>query len=117
MDIQEATSLLLLGNRAREKRGRRKRKKRVEVQGQQQQNQQQQQGSLDLVQMNRAVESLIMDDPPNQPQDFTRVLPPSIWEEWLWRSNPNDPPTSDALLNRNHLLGFLICRQVVVGSR
>ena len=101
MDIHEAASILLLGGR--HTNGKKKRRKELPAPPAQE-------GLYDLSGMNGAVESLIMEDAQSQPRDFTKVLPPSIWEEWLWRSNPNEPPTSDALLNRNQLLGLLICR-------
>lgn len=58
--------------------------------------------ALDLVAMNTAVEEL--------GDGRLQLLPGSVWEEWLWRSDPNDPPSSDCLLNKNQLLGLLICR-------
>lgn len=64
---------------------------------------------LNLVAMNAIVEDLSAETHgPNgnaQPQ-----LPASVWDEWLWWSDPNDPPNSQTLLNRCQLLGLLICR-------
>lgn len=37
-------------------------------------------------------------------------LPPEIWHEWLWGTNPEEAYHMDVLLNRNHLLGLLVCR-------
>jgi hypothetical protein len=36
-------------------------------------------------------------------------LPGEIWDEWLWKTDPEEQCTSELLLNRNHLLGLLIC--------
>ena len=37
-------------------------------------------------------------------------LPPETWHEWLWGTDPEEPYHVDVLLNRNHLLGLLVCR-------
>ena len=37
-------------------------------------------------------------------------LPAGIWHEWLWGTDPEEPCHIDVLLNRNHLLGLLVCR-------
>ena len=37
-------------------------------------------------------------------------LPAEIWHEWLWGTDPEEPYHMDVLLNRNHLLGLLVCR-------
>ena len=37
-------------------------------------------------------------------------LPTGIWHEWLWGTDPEEPCHIDVLLNRNHLLGLLVCR-------
>lgn len=37
-------------------------------------------------------------------------LPEEIWHEWLWGTDPEEPYHMDVLLNRNHLLGLLVCR-------
>ena len=37
-------------------------------------------------------------------------LPPETWHEWLWGTNPEEEYHMDVLLNRNHLLGLLVCR-------
>jgi hypothetical protein len=42
--------------------------------------------------------------------ESTGELPPSIWTQWLWDSNAEEPFTPDVLLNRNQLLGILVCR-------
>lgn len=39
----------------------------------------------------------------------TGELPPEVWDEWLWKTDPDEPCTPENLLNRCHLLGFLIC--------
>jgi hypothetical protein len=51
----------------------------------------------DLAALNRAFES-------------TGALPPETWTEWLWRSDPDEPCDPMVLLNRNQLLGLLVCR-------
>jgi hypothetical protein len=37
-------------------------------------------------------------------------LPLGIWHEWLWGTDPEEACHIDVLLNRNHLLGLLVCR-------
>lgn len=37
-------------------------------------------------------------------------LPSEIWHEWLWGTDPEEPYHMDVLLNRNHLLGLLVCK-------
>jgi len=37
-------------------------------------------------------------------------LPEEIWHEWLWGTDPEQAFHPDVLMNRNHLLGVLICR-------
>jgi hypothetical protein len=37
-------------------------------------------------------------------------LPPDTWHEWLWGTDPEETYHVDVLLNRNHLLGLLVCR-------
>lgn len=39
----------------------------------------------------------------------TGDLPEEIWDEWLWRTNPEEPHAHDVLMNRSQLLGFLVC--------
>lgn len=39
----------------------------------------------------------------------TGELPPELWDEWLWKTDPEEPFASDVLLNRCQLLGFLFC--------
>ncbi len=60
---------------------------------------------FDMIEMNKIVEDITtpLDAPGNS-------LPPGIWQEWVFRSNPNEPPNSESLLNRCQLLGLLICR-------
>ena len=37
-------------------------------------------------------------------------LPTGVWNEFLWDSPPDEPVHPDVLLNRNQLLGLLVCR-------
>lgn len=37
-------------------------------------------------------------------------LPQEVWHEWLWGTDPEEEYHIDVLLNRNHLLGLLVCR-------
>lgn len=39
----------------------------------------------------------------------TGELPQELWDEWLWKTDPEEPFASDVLLNRCQLLGFLVC--------
>lgn len=39
-----------------------------------------------------------------------RTLPSETWHEWLWGTDPEEAYHMDVLLNRNQLLGLLICR-------
>lgn len=45
------------------------------------------------------------------------ILPDSAWGEWLWGSDPAEPISADALLNRCHLLGLLWCRYRAVSQQ
>jgi hypothetical protein len=36
-------------------------------------------------------------------------LPSELWDEWLWKTDPEEPFAADVLLNRCQLLGFLVC--------
>lgn len=38
------------------------------------------------------------------------VLSLELWEQWLWELDPNEAISADSLLNKMHLLGFLISR-------
>lgn len=40
------------------------------------------------------------------------TIPDSAWEQWLWLEDPLEEPHIDLLLNRMHLLGFIIARLV-----
>lgn len=106
--IEEAVSLLLLGERrgveraTRRKKARRKKRKQRGQGGGAQEPAGASTEELDIVEMNRVVEDVLNLE--------SRDLPPALWDEWLWRSNPNDLPSADALLNRCHLLALLICR-------
>lgn len=35
-----------------------------------------------------------------------------LWVEWLWKSDPEEELQPDVLLNRNHLLGLILCRDL-----
>ena len=37
-------------------------------------------------------------------------LPAETWHEWLWGTDPEEEYHIDVLMNRNHLLGLLVCR-------
>jgi hypothetical protein len=39
----------------------------------------------------------------------TGELPEETWDEWLWRTDPEEPYSPEVLLNRCQLLGFLVC--------
>lgn len=39
----------------------------------------------------------------------TSELPEEAWDEWLWRTDPEEPYAPDILLNRCQLLGLLVC--------
>ena len=39
----------------------------------------------------------------------TGELPEEAWDEWLWRTDPEEPYSPEVLLNRCQLLGFLVC--------
>ena len=39
----------------------------------------------------------------------THELPAEVWDEWLWKTDPDEPFAPDVLLNRCQLLGFLVC--------
>ena len=39
----------------------------------------------------------------------THDLPDEIWDEWLWKTSPEEAYTADVLMNRCQLLGFLVC--------
>ena len=39
----------------------------------------------------------------------TGDLPEDLWDEWLWKTDPEEPFAQDVLLNRCQLLGFLFC--------
>ena len=40
----------------------------------------------------------------------SKRLPPELWHEWLWGTDPEEPYHMDVLMNRNQLLGLLVCR-------
>lgn len=56
---------------------------------------------MDLVDMNGIVENIA---------DDSTELPSEVWDEWLWKTDQNEPPDSDCLLNKCQLLGMLVCR-------
>ena len=37
-------------------------------------------------------------------------LPPTIWDEWLWKCDLSEPGTPNCILNKMHLLGLIIAR-------
>jgi hypothetical protein len=39
----------------------------------------------------------------------TCELPSELWDEWLWKTDPEEPFATDVLMNRCQLLGFLVC--------
>ena len=39
----------------------------------------------------------------------TGELPPEVWDEWLWKTDPEEALNADVQLNRCQLLGFLVC--------
>lgn len=39
----------------------------------------------------------------------TGELPEETWDEWLWKTEPEEPYSPEVLLNRCQLLGFLVC--------
>jgi hypothetical protein len=39
----------------------------------------------------------------------TGELPEETWDEWLWRTDPEEPYSPEVLLNRCQLLGLLVC--------
>ena len=39
----------------------------------------------------------------------TQDLPEDLWDEWLWKTDPDEPYAADVLMNRCQLLGFLVC--------
>jgi hypothetical protein len=51
----------------------------------------------DLAALNRALEA-------------SGALPPAVWAQWLWGSEPEEAFAPQVLLNRNQLLGLLVCR-------
>ena len=51
----------------------------------------------DLAALNRALEA-------------SGALPPAAWAQWLWGSEPEEAFAPQVLLNRNQLLGLLVCR-------
>ena len=46
----------------------------------------------------------------NAALESTGELPPGVWTEWLWGTNPEEALTPSVLVNRNQLLGLLVCR-------
>ena len=39
----------------------------------------------------------------------TGELPEEAWDEWLWKTDPEEPYSPEVLMNRCQLLGFLVC--------
>jgi len=48
--------------------------------------------------------------PINESLEQTKTLPNSIYHDWLWGTDPEELFDRNVLLNRNHLLGLLVCR-------
>ena len=46
----------------------------------------------------------------NRELEATGALPAAVWTEWLWGSEPEEAFAPEVLLNRNQLLGLLVCR-------
>jgi hypothetical protein len=46
----------------------------------------------------------------NRQFEANGTLPPGIWDDWLWHSELEEECDPMVLLNRNQLLGLLICR-------
>jgi hypothetical protein len=46
----------------------------------------------------------------NRDLEASGELPPAVWAEWLWGSEPEEGFAPEVLLNRNQLLGLLVCR-------
>lgn len=46
----------------------------------------------------------------NREFETSGVLAPEVWHEWLWGTDPEQSYNIDVLLNRNQLLGVLVCR-------
>jgi hypothetical protein len=46
----------------------------------------------------------------NDALEQTQDLPDTVWDDWLWGTDPEEPYHMDVLLNRNQLLGLLVCR-------
>ena len=92
--LQHVASLIIAGEQVKKKK--KKRSKTTVVPPQL---------HFDLVKLNGIVEDITSPfDAPNN------SLPVGIWEEWIFRSNPNQLPNASSLLNRCQLLGLLICR-------
>lgn len=39
----------------------------------------------------------------------TGELPAEVWDEWLWKTDPEEPLSAEVQMNRCQLLGFLVC--------
>lgn len=46
----------------------------------------------------------------NQRFEATGELPEEAWHAWLWGTDPEETTAPEVLLNRNQLLGVLVCR-------
>ena len=46
----------------------------------------------------------------NQLVESNGVLPPAVWDQWLWGCDLAEPVVGDAVLNKMHLLGLLLAR-------
>lgn len=43
-------------------------------------------------------------------EEGQQAPPESTWLDWIWRTDPEEPLFASVLLNRNHLLGLILCR-------
>ena len=46
----------------------------------------------------------------NRNFEKTGELPEETWHAWLWGTDPEEPCSPEVMLNRNQLLGILVCR-------
>lgn len=46
----------------------------------------------------------------NDTLEATGALPHDMWNEWLWKTDPEEPFSQGILMNRCHLVGLLVCR-------
>jgi len=46
-----------------------------------------------------------------------KQLPTSLWKAWLWETDPEEPCKPQVLLNKNQLMGLLVCRSMIGKSK